>query len=101
MKKIVFILFFSIFFTKTSYAVTFNQAKSSVMKARTCYQSLPSNMRGGLSKSYYDAINNLNDGRKYLNMKGYQRLASSYFNNAKLYADLVLRVGRTLGSRSC
>tara|TARA_B100000963_G_C22629861_1_gene674342 strand:+ start:3616 stop:3921 length:306 start_codon:yes stop_codon:yes gene_type:complete len=101
MKKLILILFFFIFFNETSFAVTFNQAKSSVLKARTCYQSLPSNMRSGLSKSYYDAINNLSDGRKYLNMKGYERLASSYFNNAKLYADLVLRVGRNLGSRSC
>ena len=101
MKKIMFIFFLSSFFTQASYAVTFNQAKSSVVKARTCYQSLPSNMRSGLSKSYYDAINSLNDGRKYSNMKGYERLASSYYRNAKLYADLVLRVGRSLGSRSC
>jgi hypothetical protein len=101
MKKFIFILCLSSFFAQTSHAATFNQAKSSVLKARTCYQSLPSNMRGGLSKSYYDAINSLSDGRKYLNMKGYERLASSYFNNAKIYADLVLRVGRSLGSRSC
>ena len=101
MKKIPLILFISIFFSQTSFAVSFKEARLSVQKARTCYLSLPSNYRSAVSKSYYDASNYLSDGRKYLNMKGQERLASAFFRNAKVYADLVLQVGRNMGSRSC
>ena len=101
MKKIIFILFLSSFFTHTSYAVSLKDATLAVQKARTCYLSLPSNYRSAVSKSYFDASNYLSDGRKYLNMKGQERLASAYFRNARVYADLVLQVGRNMGSRSC
>tara|TARA_B100000575_G_C22821552_1_gene483119 strand:+ start:272 stop:577 length:306 start_codon:yes stop_codon:yes gene_type:complete len=101
MKKIIFILFLLILFTQTSYAVSFKDAKLAVQKARTCYLSLPSNYRDAVSKSYYDASKYLSDGRKYFNIKGQERLASAFFRNAKVYADLVLRVGRNMGSRSC
>ena len=101
MKKIIFILFLSSFFTHTSYAVSLKDATLAVQKARTCYLSLPSNYRSAVSKSYFDASNYLSDGRKYLNMKGQERLASAYFRNSKVYADLVLQVGRNMGSRSC
>ena len=101
MKKIIFILFLSSFFTHTSYAVSLKDASLAVQKARTCYLSLPSNYRSAVSKSYFDASNYLSDGRKYLNMKGQERLALAFFRNAKVYADLVLQVGRNIGSRSC
>ena len=101
MKKILIFVFLSSFFTQTSYAVSFKDAKIAVQKARSCYLSLPSNYRSAVSKSYYDASNYLSDGRKYLNMKGQERLASAFFRNAKVYADLVLQVGRNMGSRSC
>ena len=101
MKKIIFILFLSSFFTHTSYAVSLKDASLAVQKARTCYLSLPSNYRSTVSKSYFDASNYLSDGRKYLNMKGQERLALAFFRNAKVYADLVLQVGRNMGSRSC
>ena len=101
MKKIIFILFLSSFFTHTSYAVSLKDASLAVQKARTCYLSLPSNYRSAVSKSYYDASNYLTDGRKYLNMNGQERLAFAFFRNAKVYADLVLQVGRNMGSRSC
>tara|TARA_B100001248_G_C27093120_1_gene323550 strand:- start:165 stop:470 length:306 start_codon:yes stop_codon:yes gene_type:complete len=101
MKKIIFILFLSSFFTHTSYAVSLKEASLAVQKARTCYLSLPSNYRSAVSKSYFDASNYLSDGRKYLNMKGQERLALAFFRNAKVYADLVLQVGRNMGSRSC
>ena len=101
MKKILLIFFISNFFSQTSYAVSFKEARLSVQKARACYLSLPSNYRSAVSKSYYDASNYLSDGRKYLNMKGQERLASAFFRNAKVYADLVLQVGRNMGSRSC
>ena len=101
MKKIIFILFLSSFFTHTSYAVSLKEASLAVQKARTCYLSLPSNYRSAVSKSYFDASNYLSDGRKYLNMKGQERLALALFRNAKVYADLVLQVGRNMGSRSC
>ena len=101
MKKIIFILFLSSFFTHTSYAVSLKDATLAVQKARTCYLSLPSNYRSAVSKSYYDASNYLTDGRKYLNMNGQERLAFAFFRNAKVYADLVLQVGRNMGSRSC
>lgn len=101
MKKIIFILFLSSFFTHTSYAVSLKEASLAVQKARTCYLSLPSNYRSAVSKSYFDASNYLSDGRKYLNMKGQERLAIAFFRNAKVYADLVLQVGRNMGSRSC
>jgi len=101
MKKIIFILFLSSFFSQTSYAVSFKDAQIAVQKARKCYLSLPSNYRSAVRKSYYDASNYLSDGRKYLNMRGQERLASAFFRNAKVYADLVLQVGRNMGSRSC
>ena len=101
MKKIIFILFLSSFLAHTSYAVSLKEASSAVQKARTCYLSLPSNYRSAVSKSYFDASNYLSDGRKYLNMKGQERLALAFFRNAKVYADLVLQVGRNMGSRSC
>lgn len=100
MKKIIFILCLSSFFAQTSYAVSFKDAKLAVQKARNCYLSLPSNYQSSVSKSYYDASNYLSDGRKYFNM-GRERLASSFFRNAKSYADIVLQVGRSMGSRSC
>ena len=102
MKKKLYLFYsFQVFLPQASYAVSFKDAKIAVQKARNCYLSLPSNYRSAVSKSYYDASNYLSDGRKYLNMKGQERLASAFFRNAKVYADLVLQVGRNMGSRSC
>lgn len=101
MKKII--LFFAVYFLSSVgvYAVTPQQAYNQVQRAKNCYYSLPSDYRSSVSRSYYDARKYLRDASKYQNMNGYQHMARAYYDNAYTYANIVLQIGRSMGSRSC
>ena len=83
MKKIIFILFLSSFFTHTSYAVSLKDATLAVQKQELVTYHYLVTYRSAVSKSYFDASNYLSDGRKYLNMKGQEKISISILSKFK------------------
>lgn len=102
MRKIYLVLLILFLFPPTKLiAATPSEAYNAVAKARACYRSLPSHyQKGSTLDSLYKATKYYKDAAKFQNM-GRSDIARAYFNNAKSYADIVVRIGRTVGSRSC
>lgn len=80
-----------------------NRAARAVDAASDCYRSLPSHAQSGSTvRSMLDARKYYNDGVKFLNMdQSYRSMASSYFDNAISYSNVVMQIGKAFGSRSC
>jgi len=101
MRKIFFSFILLIFYTNISISDIKNETYNLVLKAQTCYISLPSYAQDGAIDSWLDTKQYWNDAVKEENMGDPRNLAAVFYRNAGVYAGVVLQIGSAYGNLNC